>query len=105
MNIPLRSLMQKAWAGARRFGSTARAYLAAALRQTWAQERQAHANIDAMKARVRHSIATLASDLADSGRFMRDWYARQDAARTAEVLPFPVRRPVPAAPAPTRVAA
>jgi hypothetical protein len=30
---------------------------------------------------------------------MRDWYARQRAARPATVLPFPARRPEPAAPA------
>lgn len=54
-----------------------------------------------MKARVRHSIATLAADLADCDRFMAGWYAKQEAQgmRRASVLPFPARRPVPAVPA------
>ena len=38
---PLRGILTKAWliarAGARRFGGTVRAYLAAALRQAWAK--------------------------------------------------------------------
>jgi hypothetical protein len=75
------------------------------MRSVWAEEKAARAQVVAMRARVRHSIATLAADHVACDAFMRAWYARQEAERTvgvspATVLPFPARRPfVPAAPA------
>ena len=110
---PLRAILAKAWrlarAGARRFGGAARPYLAAAMREVWAEEKAARAAIEGMKARVRASIATLAADIAACDRFMAAWYATQEAGRTvaargAEVLAFPDRRPVPTA-HPRRLAA
>jgi hypothetical protein len=97
--------MHKSWclarAGAKRFGGTACAYLAAALRSVWSEEKAARAAIEAMKARVRHSIATLAADHAACAEFMVAWYAAEESRRIpATVLPFPPRRPVaPSAPA------
>ena len=52
-----------------------------------------------MRQRVRHSIANLAADHAACDAFMAAWYAVEEPRRSAEVLPFPARRPVPAAPA------
>ena len=52
----LRPLMSKAWAiaraGARRFGGTARAYIAASMRQCWADAKVLAATIAAQRARV-----------------------------------------------------
>ena len=100
---PLRALLTKAWdiarAGARRFGGRARSYLAASMRSVWA-EKAARASIEAMKARVLASIASLPDDLRDMERRLQDWYAKQQAVRPATVLPFPSRRTVvPLAPA------
>ena len=54
---PLKALLTKAWrlarAGGRRFGGTARAYLASAMAQVWTEEKAARAAIESMKARVR----------------------------------------------------
>ena len=106
---PLRTILNKAWclarAGAKRFGGTARAYFNTSLKQAWEASRSPAAAAAAMRARVRHSIATLAADHAACDAFMRDWYARQEPARVAEVLPFPARRPTRVVPAPTRRAA
>ncbi len=101
---PLKALLTKAWviarAGARRFGGTARSYLAASMRSVWAEQKAARASIEAMKARVRASIASLPDDLRDMERRLQDWYAKQQAVRPATVLPFPSRRTVvPLAPA------
>ena len=52
----LKALLTKAWvlarAGARRFGGTARAYLAASLRQCWAEAKALAAAVAAQRARV-----------------------------------------------------
>jgi hypothetical protein len=94
--LPLRDILTKAWliarAGARRFGGSARSYLAAAMRSVWSEEKAARVAIAAMKARVLRSIASLSNDLRDMERRLQDWYARQAAARPATVLPFPPRR-------------
>jgi hypothetical protein len=52
----LKALLTKAWvlarAAARRFGGTARAYIAASLRQCWAEAKALAAEIAAQRARV-----------------------------------------------------
>ncbi len=56
---PLRTILNKSWclarAAARRFGGRARAYLAAAMRSVWAEQKAARVEIAAMKARVLQS--------------------------------------------------
>jgi hypothetical protein len=98
----LPGIMAKAWclarAGARRFGGRAVQYLAAALRQAWAEAKVLAARIAAQTARVLASIASLPADVAAVDAYMARFYAGQVAARpAAEVVPFPAR---PAAPAP-----
>ena len=101
--LSLSDLFRKAWRlayeGARLFGGRPVSYFRAALRQAWDAARTPAAAAAAMRARVRHSISTLAADIASCDRFMRDWYAANEPRPSAEVLPFPTRRPVaPAAP-------
>jgi hypothetical protein len=102
---PLRSLFAKAWClarhGARRFGGRAHQYIAAALRQAWAEAKATAARVADQTARVLASIDSLASDVAAEARYMAAFYAQQAAVRfAAKVVPFPVR---PAAPAPAPV--
>ena len=105
---PLRSIFAKAWcharAGARRFGGTARAYLAAAMRQVWAEQKAARAEVEAMKARVLACVANLAAEAREMEAMTREWGAKLGLPgyrrAAAAVLPFRARRPVvPAAPA------
>ena len=113
---PLRAILNKAWAiaraAARRFGGRARAFLAEALRQIWHEQKTARAAIEAMRARVLRSIASLPDDLREMEALTREWGARlsreqrereqeRERRRAATVVPFPVRRPadVPAVPA------
>ena len=104
---PLRAIFAKAWClarhGARRFGGRARQYLAAALRQAWAEAKATAARIAGQTAAVLASIASLPADLAAVDAYMARFYAGQAAARpVAKVVPLPVR---PAAPAPVPVSA
>ncbi len=103
---PLRTILNKAWAiarsAARRFNAPVRSFLAEALRQIWHEQKTARAEIEAMKARVLHSIATLPDDLREMERQLQAWYAKQAAVRPvpATVVLFPAPRPavVPAVP-------
>ena len=83
---PLRSLMQKAWivarAAARRFGGTARTYLAAALRQAWAEAKTLAATIAAQRQRV---LAELAKIRAENSAFGLARQRRADARLEAEL--------------------
>ena len=106
--------MSKAWAiargAARRFNAPVRSFFAEALRQVWRQEKAVRVEIEAMKARVLHSIATLPDDLREMERQLQAWYAKQAAAAqearrpaleaaTGVVLAFDRRRAAKAAPA------
>ena len=68
---PLRSLLNKAWclarAGARRFGGTARAYLAASLRQCWADAKALAAAVAAQRARVLAELAKIRAEFSPLG--------------------------------------
>ncbi len=118
---PLRTIFAKAWClarhGARRFGGAARAYLAAAMRTVWQEQKAARAEIESMKARVLGVVANLAAERAEMERLTAEWCARlsreqrereqeRERRRAATVLPFPSRRPsvVPAVPAAARAA-
>jgi hypothetical protein len=101
--------MTKAWtvakSAARRFNAPARRFIAEALRQVWREEKAARAAIEAMKARVRASIASLPADLRDMEQHLQRWYLANEPRPSAEVVPFPFRRPVvPAIPAAARAA-
>ena len=80
----LRPLMAKAWclarAGARRFGGTARAYLAAALRQAWAEARDMAATIADQRARVLAEVAAIRFEASPLGVAIR---RREEAAFAA----------------------
>ena len=71
----LRPLMAKAWclarAGARRFGGTARAYLAAALRQAWAEARALAATVAAQRQRVLAEVAAIRFEASPLGVAIR----------------------------------
>ena len=112
---PLRTIMSKAWllprSAARRFGGSARAYIAASLAQVWAEQKAARAEVEAMKARVLGVVANLAAERAEMERLTVEWCSRlsreqrereqeRERRRAGTVVPFPARRPpVPAAPA------
>ena len=80
----LAPLMSKAWAiaraGARRFGGTARAYLAAALRQAWAEARTLAATVAAQRARVLAEVARIRFEASPLGVAIR---RREEAAFAA----------------------
>ena len=68
---PLRTILNKAWVvsrgAARRFGGTARAFLAEALRQVWREEKQARAETAAMRERVLATVAALKFEASELG--------------------------------------
>ena len=68
---PLRSIFATAWAvaraGARHFGGTACAYLAAALRQAWAEARDMAATVAAQRARVLAEVARIRAENSPLG--------------------------------------
>jgi hypothetical protein len=116
----LRTILNKAWviarAGARRFGGTARSYLAAAMRSVWAEQKAARAEIEAMRARVLGVVANLAAERLEMERLTREWCSRlsrearereqeRQRRRPATVLAFPSRPPVAVPAAPARRAA
>ena len=68
---PLRSILNKAWcyarAGVRAFGGRAVQYLAAALRQAWAQAKSLAATIAAQRARVLAELAKIRAENSPLG--------------------------------------
>lgn len=85
------SIMSNAWRrarhGARRFGGTARLYLAAALRQAWAEAKDAAARIAAMRARVLAEVEAIRREFRDETarrrQESRDFYAERRVAGPA----------------------
>ena len=71
MSFPLKALLTKAWAiaraGARRFGGRASQYLAAALKQAWAEARTLAATVDAQRARVLAEVARIRAENSPLG--------------------------------------
>ena len=72
---PLRTIFATAWAlaraGARRFGGTARAYIAASLRQCWAEAKALAAEIAAQRARVLAEVARIRFEASPLGVAIR----------------------------------
>ena len=107
--LSLSSLFRKAWclarAAARRFGAPARQFIAASMRQCWAEAKAQAAEVEAMRQRVLAAVAGLAAEAAEMERLTAEWGARlglpgYGPRAAAAVLPFRLRRPVvPAAPA------
>jgi hypothetical protein len=79
--------MAKAWviarAGARRFGGTARAYIAASMRQCWADAKVLAATIAAQRARVLAEVARVRFEFSPLGVARR---RRAEAAFEAEMV-------------------
>jgi hypothetical protein len=67
--------MQKAWivakAGARRFGGAARAYLAAAMRQVWREEKAARAARATSRVRVAAELVRIRAEAAERAAMPR----------------------------------
>ena len=72
---PLRTILNKAWclarAGARRFGGRPVAYLAAALKEAWAEARDMAATVAAQRARVLAEVARIRFEASPLGVAIR----------------------------------
>ena len=81
---PRRSIFATAWSlarrGARRFGGTARQYLAAALKQAWVEARDLAATVAAQRARVLAEVAAIRFEASPLGVVIR---RREEAAFAA----------------------
>ena len=105
----LARIMREAWREARaavlRFGDAARQYLPACLRAAWDAARTPAQRAVVQRARVLHSIATLASDIAAAEAATIRLLTRVGLVPST-VVAFPVRPQAPApAPVPVRRAA